>query len=586
MGAFHRRLTAGSPGRSTASGLLPGFSILLPLLVAATITTGCAVRRTGLTSIPASPSSRAAEADSTRRVEALARFATGVSRELNNQPVEALAEFEKSAALDPANEVLQVELAERHLQLGRPDRAFELLSLAAKSPGVSADTLALLGRTALVVGQTNVALSASEASLKIAPTRLAPYQTLAEVHFRLGQPADSLRAIHRAAAQIDEGSAAYLVGVVDLYAKFLKLHPDQTDELKPRIRRLLAAALERDPDNSLLLSQIAGHYAAIGDVAESMQAYEELVGGLTNLPILRDAALEKLANYYLGHGEFEKAESHLEAIVRDNPTQFPQAYFFLGTIAAKNGRYEKAEDHLRRFLILNARFEPAYYELARAQVAQGRGEAALETLRTARERFPATFLGEFLAALAHSRNGDHADAVQRMVSAEIIARGGDGQQLNAGFYFQLGILHEKAKQIEDSIRSLRKSLELEPDDAEVLNFLGYLWAERGENLDEAHDLIDRAVAKEPDNAAFLDSLAWVLFKLGRPAEALPHMRRAVDLAEEPDPVLFDHLGDILAAVGQNAEARAAWEKSLALKPDPAIRAKLAPDVPPPVRSEP
>jgi tetratricopeptide (TPR) repeat protein len=546
------------------------FSAVALALLGAALLIGCATR--SVQSPQGSP--RLSDAEAERRAEAFARFAAGVSHDLNNDPRSALAEFERSVALDPANEVLLQELAARYVQLGENQKAITLLAEASKSPTASAETLGVYGRTALLVGQTNQAIAACNAAIAQDPLALDPYQTLAEVYFRLGQPTNSLAVIHRAAAQKEQAPPYFLVGTVDLYAKFAALHPAFAEQLRSPMRSLLEAALAMRPNNLLLLSQIAGHYTGLGDAAKAMEIYEQMVGGLGNIPLLRDAALEKLANYYLGHGEFEKAETHLESIVRDNPTQFPQAYYFLGSIAAKDGRFEKAEDHLRRFLLLNPGFEPAYYELARAQVAQERSREALETLHQAKTRFSASFLGEFLGALALGQLDDTTNAVARMVSAEILARGSNPSMLSAQFYFQLGAMQERAKLFEDSERSFRKSLEMAPDSAETLNYLGYMWADRGENLEEALALIEKALTLEPDNAAYLDSLAWVLHRLGRHDEALPPMRRSIELSDEPDPVLFDHLGDILSALGQVQEAREAWQKSVSQKPDPAVRKKL------------
>src|SRR5690606_23074016 len=103
-------------------------------------------------------------------------------------------------------------------------------------------------------------------------------------------------------------------------------------------------------------------------------------------------------------------------------------------------------------------------------------------------------------------------------------------------------------------------------------------ADRGENLEEARDMIEKALRLEPDNAAYLDSLAWVLYRLGHLEEALAPMKRSIaiheDEEETPDTVLYDHYGDILSGLGRVEEARRAWEKAVALKPDEAVQKKL------------
>ena len=107
----------------------------------------------------------------------------------------------------------------------------------------------------------------------------------------------------------------------------------------------------------------------------------------------------------------------------------------------------------------------------------------------------------------------------------------------------------------------------DPDDTQVNNDLGYLWADQNERLARAHRMIRQAVEAEPENAAYRDSLGWVLYRLGRHEEAVSEQKKAVELAKskdkESDGVMYDHLGDIHAALGQKAEASAAWREAAA-----------------------
>jgi tetratricopeptide (TPR) repeat protein len=101
-----------------------------------------------------------------------------------------------------------------------------------------------------------------------------------------------------------------------------------------------------------------------------------------------------------------------------------------------------------------------------------------------------------------------------------------------------------------------------------------MWAERGERLEEAREMIEKAEKLEPKNAAYLDSLAWVLYKSGKPRDALEPMLKAVQLNEEPDATLFDHLGDIYSALKEQDKARENWKKAVALEPNKEIQKKL------------
>jgi len=253
-----------------------------------------------------------------------------------------------------------------------------------------------------------------------------------------------------------------------------------------------------------------------------------------------------------------------------------QAHYYLALLATEVGDHARAEEHLRQVLVLNPKFEQAYYDLATAQINQRKIANALDTLEEARKRFGETFVSESLVAFASAAAGRFEEAVKHYNSAEVIARATDPKRLTPWFYCQMATAHERFGQYSEAVKDLEKALEMKPDYAEAANFLGFMWAERGENLDRARELIELAVKAEPENAAYLDSLAWVLFKQGHVKEALPIMKKVIDLTavKEPDPILYDHLGDIQFALGDTAGARNAWTKSLELKADDEVRRKL------------
>ncbi|MBE1285768.1 MAG: tetratricopeptide repeat protein [Rhodobacteraceae bacterium] len=124
-----------------------------------------------------------------------------------------------------------------------------------------------------------------------------------------------------------------------------------------------------------------------------------------------------------------------------------------------------------------------------------------------------------------------------------------------------GICHERLKNWPLAEADFRAALELNPDQPQVLNYLGYSLVERREKLDEALDMIERAVAARPESGYIVDSLGWVLYRLGRYDEAVGHMERAVELMPV-DPVVNDHLGDVYWAVGRYREAEFQWSRAL------------------------
>ncbi|MBT8472723.1 MAG: tetratricopeptide repeat protein, partial [Marinicaulis sp.] len=113
---------------------------------------------------------------------------------------------------------------------------------------------------------------------------------------------------------------------------------------------------------------------------------------------------------------------------------------------------------------------------------------------------------------------------------------------------------------------LEYAVELAPEEATTLNYLGYSWAERGLNLEKAFELIEKAVALEPQSGAIIDSLGWAHYQLGNYDEAIVHLEKAASL-EPGDPTITDHLGDIYWQKGRAIEARYQWRRVLELEPD-------------------
>ena len=141
--------------------------------------------------------------------------------------------------------------------------------------------------------------------------------------------------------------------------------------------------------------------------------------------------------------------------------------------------------------------------------------------------------------------------------------------------FWLAAAHERSGAKRKAEDLLQQLLTIDPQFAPALNYLGYMWAEAGENLDEALALVEQAVELEPDNGAFLDSLGWAHFQLGQYEEARGFLEKAATLVGD-DAVVFEHLGDLYVALGSLEEARIHYERALGLEAEnsAAVRDKL------------
>jgi len=130
-------------------------------------------------------------------------------------------------------------------------------------------------------------------------------------------------------------------------------------------------------------------------------------------------------------------------------------------------------------------------------------------------------------------------------------------------YFLRGAMFEKMQKLPESEAQFRKVLEIDPDDAGALNYLGYMLADRNLRLEEAEKLIAKALEIAPNNGAYLDSLGWVSFRMGKLDEAETLLRQALSLGRvSRDPTVHDHLGDVCFQKGRLKDAISQWEFSL------------------------
>lgn len=510
---------------------------------------------------------------SERRAEALARFATGISYELKDQSELALEQFRRSALADPTNERLVLDLARRYAQTKDHDKSVEVLSNAASQPQASGNIFSSLARAYLAIGKTNLAVTASQAAIKRSPAMISGYQTLTEIFLKNGQTEDALKMLNSAARPTNSDSL-FLLHLGDLYGKVAETKVKGTESATQRGIDVLNRASDQKPTNPNTRHRLADSFARVGEWKKAAELYLGLLGEFGDIPLMRDGLREKLTNLYLKSSDKSKAAEQLEAVVNDSPTRYPEAWYYLGNFAYEAKNYPKAAEYFGRALVINPDYEQVYYDWAGMQISTDQAGEALKTLGRAREKFPDSFTVEFLTGLAYARLKSFPDAIKHFTAAEVIGSATDPRRLNHLFYFQVGATHERNQDYAQAETYFEKSLQLAPNFADALNYVGYMWADRGENLEKARDYIEKAVKLEPKNSAFLDSMGWVLYKLKQHEPALQYLLQAVEFSEAPDATVYDHLGDVYSALKQNDKAREAWKKSLTLEPSETINQKL------------
>ncbi len=148
-----------------------------------------------------------------------------------------------------------------------------------------------------------------------------------------------------------------------------------------------------------------------------------------------------------------------------------------------------------------------------------------------------------------------------------------GDKVDWRLYYMRGAALAQAGQWEPAEKDLLKALSIQPDQPEVLNFLGFSWIDRGVHLQEAKTMVEKAVAANPDSGAMVDSLGWAYYKLGDYAHAVEQLERAAEL-DGGDPEINDHLGDAYWKLGRFTEARFQWEAVLTFGPSAALRTQV------------
>ena len=128
--------------------------------------------------------------------------------------------------------------------------------------------------------------------------------------------------------------------------------------------------------------------------------------------------------------------------------------------------------------------------------------------------------------------------------------------------YTLAVAQDKGGEPEAAIATMQALLEIDPEHADAMNFVGYSWAERGVRLDEAERLLSRALDLKPDNAFFLDSLGWIEFQKGNYVRAVALLEHA-DSLTEPEPTILEHLGDAYRRTRRPADAARAYRRALA-----------------------
>jgi tetratricopeptide (TPR) repeat protein len=241
-----------------------------------------------------------------------------------------------------------------------------------------------------------------------------------------------------------------------------------------------------------------------------------------------------------------------------------EAILLSAALLEQQEQYDLAVETYALVQPANEGFFAAEIGRARALQAADKADTAIEVLQSlarAHAEMPSVHMALGDAFRRQERWAEAAEAYDAAV-----ARIGEPEQRHWSLFYSRAIVNERQKLWDKAEPDFLKALELEPDQPQVLNYLGYSYIEMGVKLEEALKMIERAVEQQPDSGYIVDSLAWGLFRLGRFAEAVEPMERA-SVLEPVDPIVTDHLGDVYWAVGRIREAQFQWRRALSFNPE-------------------
>jgi len=290
------------------------------------------------------------------------------------------------------------------------------------------------------------------------------------------------------------------------------------------------------------------------------------------LPTVQQAAAQALmmsASGSLSQGSADQALIYVQLARRLDPER-TDAQMMAGGFAETAGEYAKARDIYAKVPASAPEYVDARIRIAATWRMQGDIDKAVSTAKETVRLIPSDRSAQLDLADLLRATEDYEGAV-KVLTKVISTR---GREPDWRMHYARAISLENADRWPEAEKDLLRALELEPNHPEVMNYLGYIWADRGENLPQALDLLQKAVRQQPNSGAIIDSLGWAYFRMGDMKKAVENLERAVELSPS-DPDVNDHLGDAYYKVeGRRLEALFQWERVLTLQPSDELRAKV------------
>ncbi len=466
--------------------------------------------------------------------------------------VESEKAFQRALELDPGNEEALTELALVYANLGDSRRALEVWQdIAKRYP--NRRNLTALANTYEELRDFPKAVEVLRQALEQEPDNMEIKRMLAQDLLLAGKLDDALE-LYQALAADDPRDAQTLLRVSQIYR-------EKRDFQKAR--EALEKAKNADPDSLEIRYSEVTLLDQEGRRADAITAMRQLVDSTEKRSYSqpeqasRVALLERLALLYRSNEDYPLAVETFRKMAEVDPQAGPRAAAQIIETLRQGRDYARAAEEADAAIRKYPSDRMVVLTRATLLAELGKGTQAVEE---ARRFFGGKEDKDALLSLAqlYEKTKNWTEMGKTLEAYEKLATGDEDR---ATLYFMRGAMHERMKDYELAEAEFRKAMAIDADNPALLNYFGYMLADRNVRLEEALKMITRALELEPGNGAYLDSLGWVYYRMDRLDEAETNLRLA--LQEVPrDATVRDHMGDVLARRGKLKEAVLEWQRAI------------------------
>ena len=264
-----------------------------------------------------------------------------------------------------------------------------------------------------------------------------------------------------------------------------------------------------------------------------------------------------ISNLYSAQDDYIKSNFYLYLSNYLNPK-----FYYNLSLLAENQYSNKEFDHVKKILRKFEKEDDFYYWYRLKKEAQiiSKEIDQKESLKFIKSNFEKIekpnekFLFDIANFYKNAKEYEQAIKYYTKV-LEIV---GDNLQIKSDLFYRRGASNERMGNYEEADKDMLLSLEIDPDDAYVLNYLAYSWLERDHKIKEAMEMLEKAYSLKENDPYIIDSIGWAYFLTDDYVKAETYLKRAVELMPD-DAIVNDHYGDILWKLGRKIQARYFWK---------------------------